>query len=476
MESSESHTASLQKPQVEVKHRWMAITGLMLGAFVGMLSETSLNIALPQLMDTFSLEAGTAQWLITGYMLVIGIILPFSSLLSKWFTTRQITIFALLDFITGAVISALAPNFGVLLTGRMIQGIGTGMILPLMFTVVMTIFPPYKLGTAMGMCALVIMVAPAIGPTITGLILGKLSWNWIFWFFIPFLLIALLFSVFSLENVGQVTKPHVDVLSLLESIISFSCLVMGASFASSLGWGSPIILSMLIVGIIVLGFYAHRQLNIKNPVLNLRVFAKPAFVKGTIGVMIDFAIILSSMYLLPQYIQKGMLVAVALTGIIMLPGGIANAVVSAFAGRLYDSIGAKKPAVSGFLIAAIGAIMLLLTNKDSSIAYVITAHVILMIGTPLAMAPSQTYALNALEGLESADGSTILNTLQQVVGAIATALATSFLALGQSAYTGNNAAASFTNGSHYGFVFTLVLTILGTIVALNFKSQKSGKQ
>src|SRR5699024_6770911 len=191
----------------------------------------SLNIALPQLMDTFSLEAGTAQWLITGYMLVIGIILPFSSLLSKWFTTRQITIFALLDFITGAVISALAPNFGILLTGRMIQGIGTGMILPLMFTVVMTIFPPYKLGTAMGMCALVIMVALAIGPAITVLILGTLSLNWIFWFFIPFLLIALLFSVFSLENVGQVTKPHVDVLSLLESIISFSCLVMGASFA-----------------------------------------------------------------------------------------------------------------------------------------------------------------------------------------------------------------------------------------------------
>lgn len=403
-------------------------------------------------------------------MLVIGIILPFSSLITKWFTTRQIVIFGLLDFIMGAVISALAPNFAILLTGRMIQGIATGLILPLMFTVAMAVFPPYKLGTAMGMCALVIMFAPAVGPTVTGLILGELSWNWIFWLFVPFLTIALILSLISLENVGHVTKPHVDILSLVESIIAFSCLVMGASFASGLGWTSPIVLGMLVVGVLVLAAYVHRQLNIEAPVLNLRVFAK-----GTACVMVDFAIILSSMYLLPQYIQRGMLLAVAFTGIIMLPGGIVNAIVSAFAGRLYDAIGAKKPASLGFLIAAIGTTMLLFATKDSSVAYIISAHIILMIGCALAMSPSQTHALSSLKGLESADGSTILNTLQQVIGAIATALATSFLAFGQNAYTGKNDAAAFTNGTHYGFLFTLVLTILGLIIALNFKDKKTNK-
>lgn len=149
MDSSESKFTA-QKPRVEVKHPWLTMAGMMIGAFVGMLSETSLNIALPQLMKVFGLEPSTVQWLVTGYMLVIGIILPFSSLLTKWFTTRQLVIFALIDFIVGAVISALAPNFALLLTGRMIQGIGTGMIIPLMFTVVMTIFPPFKLGAAMG--------------------------------------------------------------------------------------------------------------------------------------------------------------------------------------------------------------------------------------------------------------------------------------------------------------------------------------
>lgn len=472
METSEAPQMAAQKPRVTVKHPWLAMAGMMVGAFVGMLSETSLNIALPQLMKTFGLEPSTVQWLVTGYMLVIGIILPFSSLLTKWFTTRQLVIFALVDFIIGAVISALAPSFAILLTGRMIQGIGTGMILPLMFTVVMTIFPPYKLGTAMGMCALVIMFAPAIGPTVTGIILGKLSWNWIFWMFVPFLTLALIFSLFFLENVGHVTKPHVDVLSLVESIIAFSCLVTSVSFAASLGWSSLIVLGLLVVGVVVLTLYVRRQLTIEEPVLTLSIFKKSSFAKGTLCVMLDFAVILSSMYLLPQYIQSGMLLAVALTGIIMLPGGIINAVVSAFAGRLYDTIGGKKPAVLGFLIAALGAFMLLFAGKDASIAYVIAAHVILMIGCPLAMSPSQTFALNALTGFESADGSTILNTLQQVVGAIATALATSFLAFGQHAYTGSNHAAAFTNGIHYGLYFTLALTILGALIALTFKEEK----
>lgn len=474
MDSSESKFTA-QKPRVEVKHPWLTMAGMMIGAFVGMLSETSLNIALPQLMKVFGLEPSTVQWLVTGYMLVIGIILPFSSLLTKWFTTRQLVIFALIDFIVGAVISALAPNFALLLTGRMIQGIGTGMIIPLMFTVVMTIFPPFKLGAAMGMCSLVIMFAPAIGPTVTGLILGKLSWNWIFWMFIPFLVLALIFSLFNLENVGHVTKPHVDILSIIESAVAFSTLVMGVSFASSLGWTSPVVLGLLVVGIIVLTLYVRRQLSLTEPILNLSIFKKAAFAKGTACVMIDFSIILSSMYLLPQYIQSGMLLAVALTGIIMLPGGIVNAAVSAFAGRLCDTIGGKKPAAIGFAIAALGALMLLFANKDSSIAYVITAHIVLMIGAPLAMSPSQTFALNSLTGFESADGSTILNTLQQVVGAIATALATSFLAFGQHAYAGSNHAAAFTNGVHYGLYFTLALAIVGLLIALTFNEKKTAK-
>ena len=447
----------------------LAMMGMLIGGFVGMFSETSLNIALPQLMAQLGVTTATVQWLVTGYMLMVGIVLPLSSIITKWFTTRQVILFALVDFMVGAVISAIAPGFGVLLFGRMIQGIATGLILPLMFTVAMQIFPPYKLGAAMGMVGLVIMFAPAVGPTLAGIVLGVASWRWIFWLFVPFLLIAFIFAVTSLKNIAEVSRPKVDFLSILLSTVGFGSLVLGVSLASDRGWGSAAVISALVVGIIVLAWYTHRQLTMDNPILNLRAFAIPGFRIGASLVMINFGIILSAMYLLPMYIQKGLLVPVALTGIIMFPGGVMNAVVSAVSGRMYDHVGAQMPARIGFIISMVGALMLAFTTTQSAVWYVILAHVILMIGAPLAMSPSQTYGLNALTGPIAADGSAIMNTLQQIVGAIATAIATSLLGIGQAAYMAsgaNHAAGAFVNGAHYGFFFTFALAVVGFLLAL----------
>ena len=449
--------------QNEIQHPCLALMGPIIGAFVGMLSETSLNIALPQLSQSLNIGNATLQWIVTGYMLVIGIILPLSSLLTKWFTTRQIITTGIGAFLIGAIISALAPNFPILLTGRMIQGIGTGTILPLMFTVAMNIFPPQKMGTAIGVCSLVIMFAPAVGPTLTGFILAKLSWNWVFWLFVPVLLVALFFDLKFLPNISKLTRPKVDFASVILSIFGFGLLVMGFSFAARLGW----VLGCLAGGILIVAVYAYRQLHHENPILNLKVFKHVAFTKGTLLVMIDFGIILSAMHLLPQYIQRGMLVPVALTGIIMLPGGIVNAAISGLAGRMFDKYGAKILATIGFIIA----IMLLNVSTHTSAAYIIAAHVILMIGCPLAMSPSQTHALNSLEIYESADGSTIINTLQQIVGAIATAMATSLLQMGITASHDASSAVAFTHGVHNGIIFTIVLAVIGLLIALSINNK-----
>ncbi len=334
----------------------------------------------------------------------------------------------------------------------------------------MLIFPPKKLGLAMGINALVIMFAPAIGPTVTGIVLGALSWRAVFFMFAIILLFGLLFTFIGLKNVSRITRPKIDLPSVLGSVIGFSSIVAGTSLASEAGWTSPRVLGLLAVGIIVLVLYAGRQLKLDEPVLNLIVFAKPAFRTGAILVMLDFGIILSAMYLMPQFIQNAMMLPVAMTGLIMLPGGIVNALVSAFAGRMYDRMGAKLLARLGFVIALIGVLMFCFADAKSSLAYVIAAHVVLMIGCPLAMSPSQTHALNALAGPESADGSTIMNTLQQIVGAIATALATSFLAMGQAASSGSESL-RFTSGVHYGFYFTAVLVIAGLIVSLTLKER-----
>ena len=461
-------------PLISVHHPKLAMVSMLLGAFVGMFSETSLNIALPTLVQALQVNTGTIQWLVTGYMLVIGIVLPLSSLINRWFTTRQVIIFALSDFIIGAAISTLGSSFAVVLVGRMIQGIGTGLILPLMFAVVMQIFPPQKIGAVMGMCALVIMFAPAVGSTLTGLILGKLSWNWIFWLFIPFLAIALLFAITSLENVGNITRPHVDGLSIVESAIGCSGVVIGASLSSRFGWLSVPVITALATGVVVLAFYTHRQLHLAEPILNLRIFKHRAFAIGTGSVMLDFGIILSSMYLLPMYVQNGLLLPVAMAGMIMLPGGVTNAITSAVAGRLYDNVGAKRPALVGIVLALVGVLMLLTTSTRTTVTFVIAAHVILMIGCPLFMAPSQTSALNALPGISSNDGSTILNTMQQIVGAVATAVATSLLELGRRG-TAGTAAARFTTGAHYGFCFTLILAIITFVFVINDSGTRKSK-
>ena len=281
--------------------------------------------------------------------------------------------------------------------------------------------------------------------------------------FVPFLVVAIIFAFTSLKNTTKITKPRIDYLSIIESAVGFASLVASVSLASDLGLTSIPVIGLFVLAIIVLALYVHRQLMLENPILNLKVFKHVAFTKGTLLVMIDFGIILSAMYLLPQYIQRGMLVPVALTGIIMLPGGIVNAAISGLAGRMFDKYGAKILATIGFIIAIIGAIMLLNVSTHTSVAYIIAAHVILMIGCPLAMSPSQTHALNSLEIYESADGSTIINTLQQIVGAIATAMATSLLQMGITASHGASSAVTFTHGVHNGIIFTIVLAVIDWI-------------
>lgn len=459
---------SMPKARVQIAHPAIAMLGLMIGAFVGMFSETALNIALPSLMASLHVTQGTVQWLVTGYMLVIGICMPLSSMLTKRFDTKKIVLFGLGAFLIGAVIAAMAPAFPVLLFGRMLQGIGTGLVLPLMFAVAMQIFPPYRLGTVMGLAALVIMFAPAIGPTITGILLGVASWHAIFWLLVPFLAVAFILTAIALDNAFEQKSIPIDWASIALSTIGFGGIVIGTSMASDAGWLSVRVILALVVGIAALALYAGRQLSQSAPMLNLKAFKNRAFTTGTLLVMLDFGVILASMYLLPQYLQNVMGLPVAMTGLAMLPGGIVNAAVSAVAGRLYDHFGAKWLTRAGFIVAAIGVVILMSTNAHSSLAQVIAGHIILMIGAPLAMSPAQTYGLNSLPGSQSADGSAILNTLQQIVGAVATAIATSMLALGTASQAG---VAGLTTGAHLGFGFVLIIAIVAFVISLGVKGK-----
>ena len=455
-----------------VQHPYLVMMGLYLGAFVGMFGETALNIALPELSSAFDTDTALMQWMVIGHMLVIGLVLPFASLLMKWFPVRKLCFFSLGAFILGSLISGFATNFPLLLLGRMVQGIGPGLILPMMFAMVLQVFPPQKIGSAMGLCALIIMFAPAIGPTLAGFIVGALSWRWIFFVFALILAIALGFSVKFMVSPYALTKPAIDVPSCVASAIGFGGLVVGVGLASQYGWLSVPVLLLLAVGMVCIVAYVRRQLTMKSPVLNLNAFRISGFRTGTILVMLDFGITLSAMFLMPQYIQRGLLLPVALTGVVLLPGGLMNAVFSLISGKLYDKIGTKPLVLSGFVLSALGVALLLMTSTKTSTAFVILCHMILLTGVPLAMSPSQSSGLGSLPPELSTDGSTILNTMQQVWGAVSTAVATSLLGIGQAAAAGSAPETAFTTGFHYGLAFTLALAVLGFVVSLTLKKKQ----
>lgn len=469
MEHNEQHL----KTRTKVAHPQLTMMGLYLGAFVGMFGETALNIAMPQLVQAFQVNTSLMQWMVIGHMLIIGLVLPLASILMKWFSVRKLTLFAISIFLIGSLISAFAGNFPILLLGRMVQGVGPGLLIPMMFAMVLEVFPPHKIGSAMGLCALIIMFAPAIGPTAAGLLMGTFSWRAIFVAFAVLLAVAMLFTLKFMISPYELTKPKIDGISCLLSALGFAGIVVGVGIASVYGWISVQVIGCLVIGLICLAFYVKRQFKLEHPVLNMNAFKVSGFRTGTILVMLTFGITLSSMYLMPQYLQSGLLIPVALTGVILLPGGVANAVFSLIAGRLYDRIGPKVPVMCGFLLAAIGTGMLLISDADSSTGFIILSHIVLLTGVPLALSPSQTNGLNSLPHELSTDGSAILNTLQQVWGAVCTAIATSLLGIGRNAFTGADptGALSFTKGVHYGLIFTLALAIAGFLISFTVKKK-----
>ncbi|WP_298049018.1 DHA2 family efflux MFS transporter permease subunit [uncultured Bifidobacterium sp.] len=439
-------------PRFEHPHKVML--GLYLGAFLGMLSETSMNIALPDLCDVFAISTGTAQWMVVGYMLAIGIVLPCVGFLLKWVKAKTLVLVALGCFFVGSVLSAAAPVFALVLAGRIIQGIGTGIVLPTMYAAIMRVFPPQKIGAANGVAGLVIMFAPVIGPTLAGALIGLFSWRAIFALFAVLAVVAIICTMAFFVTPIETTHPKVDLLSVLASVIGFGCLVAGVSLVSDMGF-SALVIALLVIGIAVVAFYAYRQLHIDNPVLDLRALGIASFRVPALMVTCSFACTLALMYLAPQELQRGLGLDTTVAGMLMLAGGVVNAICSFLSGRMFDRVGAAPLVRVGAVIAIIGSLLFLAIGVTTSPMFFVLAHVVFMIGIPLMQQSAQSAALKGLPRELAADGSTILNTMQQVVGAIGTSVATCLLGMG----SGATEAESFVAGSRYGYVFGLVLIV-----------------
>ncbi|RUS45426.1 DHA2 family efflux MFS transporter permease subunit [Cohnella sp. AR92] len=457
------------------------VVALIIGAFVSILNETLLGNALPDLMREFAVSASTIQWLTTAYMLVIGVLVPVTAILQQWFTTRQMFLSAMILFLIGSIVAAAAPEFGVLLIGRVIQAAGTGLMLPVMMNTILVIFPPEKRGGAMGLIGLVIMFAPAIGPTISGLILDSLSWRWLFYLVIPLAAFSVAFAAVYLKNVSEVTKPKVDILSILLSTIGFGGIVYGFSKSGEIGWSDPEVYWSIIAGGIGLLLFVWRQLIVKSPVMDLRAFKYPMFSLVAVLMLVLMMTLFSTMTLLPMFLQFALFMTPFKSGLTMLPGGVVNGIMAPISGKLFDKFGPRVLVIPGLVITVLSVFLFTTLDETSSMGYLIFIHIVMMIGLSMVMMPAQTTGLNQLPRNLYPHGTAILNTLQQVSGAIGTALFISIMSNGQKDYLNTSSdpsspleqAKALVSGVNNAFWIGLVIGIVALVVGLFIRRTKA---
>ncbi|MGU3473547.1 DHA2 family efflux MFS transporter permease subunit [Paenibacillus sp. D51F] len=403
------------------------VAALIIGAFVSLLNQTLINVALPQMSEDLGITTNTAQWLTTGFMLVNGILVPLSAYLVARFSTRLLFILSLVLFCIGTVVCAVAGGFPVLLTGRLIQAAGAGILMPLMNVVFMTIFPVEKRGQAMGMMGIAMIFAPAVGPTLSGWVIQHYSWPVLFYIVLPIALVSLVLGMFRMRNVLPQSKPVLDYWGVVLSTTGFGGLLYGFSEAGTKGWDSQLVLWMLIIGGVSLVLLVWRQLVIKNPILEFRVFKFDMFTLTTIINILVTMAMFAAMILLPLYLQKILGFSPMKAGLLLLPGAILMGIMSPVTGIIFDKVGARWLAVTGLAITVVTTFEFSRLTDNMSYTHLIWLYTARMFGMSMLMMPIMTAGLNQLPRRMIAHGTAMSNTLRTVAGALGTALLVSIM-------------------------------------------------
>jgi len=430
------------------------IAVLLVGAFIAFLNNTLLNIALPTIMADLKVETTTVQWLTTGFMLVSGVMIPLSAYLIQKYSVRRLFIIAMGLFTAGTILAGAAHVFPLLLAGRMIQASGTAIMMPLLMNVMLISFPIEKRGTAMGVFGLVLMFAPAIGPTLSGWIIEHYDWRMLFHFVTPIAAIVLLLGSILLKDKKEKVSMRLDVISLTLSSIGFGGLLYGFSSAGSKGWDSPNVYVTLTIGTVSLVTFILRQLRQEKPMLNFRIYQYPMFALSSVISMIVTMAMFSGMLLLPIYVQTIRGISPIDAGLLLLPGAIVMAVMSPVTGRLFDKFGGRLLAIIGLAITLITSYYFSQLSLETTYTQLVILYTIRMLGMSMVNMPVSTNGLNQLPVKYYPHGTAMNNTMQQVSGAIGTALLVTVMSTRAKSYGTELAADAFKQAAAAGKAVT----------------------
>lgn len=459
--------------QLSSKQKLYMVITLLCGSFITAFSETLMNNALPTIMREVHVDEMTVQWLSTGYMLIAGITMPLAAFLLRsiklhWLFTSTMSIFLL-----GTIIAAAAPNFPILLIGRLTEGIAVGVNMPLIPSVLSLIYPASKRGTVMGLAGIIINLGPAIGPTISGIVVDTWSWRMLFIILLPLIVLVIIGTQFFVKNVVKTQKLDLDYISVLTATLGLGMLLYGLGRIGQTGRLGLETILLLIIGIVIVFYFVKRQLKISHPLLEMRVYQAPSFRLGAVLALINTSSLMATELMLPLFNQNVIRVTPMISGIMLIPSAVVMLIISPIAGRLYDEIGIKKVALIGMGGGLLFTLPMLIYSVHTTPGLVTTMYALRCGALTLAYSPLTVYALNSLPKKYIVFGSTLIVNTNQIADSFANAMAATVQALGQKAGISHNLSllSATTQGYQLSFAAICILNIIGFILIFKLKNR-----
>ena len=444
------------------------MVSLAILTFLGILSETSLNIAYSTLMEEFSIGASVVQWLTTGYLLLLSIAIPSSPFMVRRFATRTLFVAAVAIFTLGTLIGALAVNFPMLLAARLVMALGTGISLPLITNIILEKAPLEQRGAMLGIVSLVTCAAPAVGPVFGGVVMEWLNWHWIFYMMLPFLVLSFALGMASVPEIrhpGDREHASISVSSLLLVALGLAGLIVAVSFFAE--WnGDWRFWATLVAAVAVLAVFVVAQLRMSRPLIEVRVFGYAGFSLGMLILLMASGGVLGLNFLLPILLQRGFGHGSLVAALILLPGAVVGAIAAPMIGGALKSHFPPKFILCGFIGVTVMDVALIVGHAN--VWVVAVAYALFMAASGFVLVPDQTHALNQLAARLNADGSAVMNTVQQLAGAIGTAVASALITefAASASRSGATSADSYLQGFASSMWVIAGLAVAGIVLAV----------
>lgn len=458
------------------RKRFLIFINILITCISSSMLSTALTTALPPIIKEFQVDVTTGQWLTSGFSLAMGIMMPLTAFLITRFRTKKLYLTAIGCFVAGLLICVAAPNFYIMMAGRILQACGNGILTSMAQVILLTIYPPEKRGTIMGWYGLSIGAAPVVAPTLAGILVDLSGWRMIFFISIVIMLVSFVFAICVMGNVLETQDKRFDVVSFVLSAFAFGGITLGIGNIGTYSLGSVQVLPALLIGVVGSVFFVYRQFHLEQPFLDLRILKEKNYTWSVIGSMLLYLVMMGSSIIMPLYVQTIMGYSATISGLVTLPGSLVMAVISPFAGRIYDRLGMKKLFVSGAALMLLSNLGMFLLTPEMSIWLASFYNAVRCAAIGCLMMPLVTWGISGIPETKTADGTALLTSLRTIAGAIGSAVFVGIMTFVASRSEGTYGDRAQMHGLNLTFLAMSCTTLILLLIAVFLVKEGKKKQ